>query len=148
MRSSRNASGSGASTLSAKSGLLNPPPDFPDCGRSKITDHQITLPHGGGVLPILIGRLDQGWRVNPAARHLPKPPSTYLQRFTYDTIVHSKQAMEFIIRQVGPERVMMGSDYCFTIGYDRPVQFLERLELPGAERAMILGGTAAKLLKL
>jgi aminocarboxymuconate-semialdehyde decarboxylase len=83
-----------------------------------------------------------------AAKHLPKAPSTYLPRFTYDTIVHSKQVMEFVIREVGAEHVMMGSDYCYQMGYERPIQFLEQLDLTSAQRAMILGGTAAKLLKL
>ena len=109
---------------------------------------QIALPHGGGVLPILIGRIDRGWQVRSEAKHLPKAPSTYLQRFTYDTIVHSKQVMEFVIREVGAERIMIGSDYCFDMGYERPLHFLEQLELTEAQRAMILGGTATKLLKL
>lgn len=109
---------------------------------------QITLSHGGGALLILTGRLDHGWQVRPEVRHLPKPPSAYLPRFTYDTIVHSKQVMEFIIGAVGAERIMMGSDYCYNMGYQRPLEFLEQLDLSAAQRAMILGGTATKLLKL
>jgi hypothetical protein len=34
------------------------------------------------------------------------------------------------------------------MGYERPLQFLEQLKLTTAERAMILGGTAATLLKI
>jgi aminocarboxymuconate-semialdehyde decarboxylase len=109
---------------------------------------QISLPHAGGVLPLLIGRIDQGWRTRAELKHLPQAPSTYLTRFTYDTIVHSKTMMEYIIRQVGVERIMMGSDYCFTMGYDRPVQFLEQVDLGSEQRNMILGGNAARLLKL
>jgi aminocarboxymuconate-semialdehyde decarboxylase len=56
--------------------------------------------------------------------------------------------MEFVIREVGPERVMIGSDYCYTMDYERPLQFLEQLDLTSAQRSMILGGTAAKLLRL
>jgi aminocarboxymuconate-semialdehyde decarboxylase len=109
---------------------------------------QIGLPHGGGVLPILIGRIDQGWRTRPELKHLPQAPSTYLQRFTYDTITHSKQVMEFVIKQVGVERVLLGSDYCFAMGLERPVQFLEQIDLPSAQRQMILSGNATRLLKL
>jgi aminocarboxymuconate-semialdehyde decarboxylase len=43
---------------------------------------------------------------------------------------------------------MLGSDYCFPIGYERPVQAVEELRLTPDERKMILGGTAAKLLKI
>jgi aminocarboxymuconate-semialdehyde decarboxylase len=110
---------------------------------------QISLPHSGGVLPILIGRIDQGWRTRPDLKNLlATAPSTYLTRFTYDTICHSKAIMELVIRQVGAERIMLGSDYCFTMGYDRPVQFLEPVDLASAQRKMILGGNAARLLKL
>ncbi len=109
---------------------------------------QISLPHAGGVLPILIGRIDQGWRTRPELKKLPQAPSTYLQRFTYDTITHSKPIMEFVIKQVGAERIMLGSDYCFTMGYDQPVRFLDQVDLGSAQRKMILGGNAARLLKL
>jgi aminocarboxymuconate-semialdehyde decarboxylase len=109
---------------------------------------QIGLPHAGGVLPILIGRIDQGWRTRPDLKNLPQAPSTYLTRFTYDTITHSKATMEFVIKSVGTERIMLGSDYCFTMGYDRPVQFLEQVDLASTQRKMILGGNAARLLKL
>jgi len=109
---------------------------------------QVCLPHAGGVLPILVGRLDQGWKVRPELKQLPQAPSSYLQRFTYDTITHSKTVMEFVIKEVGAERVMTGSDYCFAMGYDRPVQFLEQVDLTSAQRQMILGGNAARLLKL
>ncbi len=109
---------------------------------------QITLSHGGGVLPILTGRLDHGWEVRPEAQHLPIPPSKYLERFTYDTIVHSKSVMQYLITEVGAERVMIGSDYCYTMGYERPLQFLEQIEINNEQRAKILGGTAATLLKL
>jgi len=108
----------------------------------------IVLPHAGGVLPNLIGRLDHGWNVIPAAKHCAQIPSAYLHRFMYDTIVHSKPTMEFILSQVGVERIMLGSDYCFPVGYDRPVENVEELHLSPEQRKMILGGTAAKILKI
>ena len=42
---------------------------------------QVCLPHGGGALPILIGRVDHGYRVRQEVKkmNLPKPPSEYLQ---------------------------------------------------------------------
>jgi aminocarboxymuconate-semialdehyde decarboxylase len=109
---------------------------------------RMALPHGGGALLILMGRVDHGWQVRPEVKQLPKAPSTYLDRFFYDTIVHSKQVMEFVISTVGAERIMIGSDYCFEMGYERPIQFLEHINVTSAQRKMILGGTAAKLLKL
>jgi aminocarboxymuconate-semialdehyde decarboxylase len=109
---------------------------------------QVNLPHAGGALPILIGRIDHGWRVRKETKHLLQAPSSYLRRFTYDTIAHSKPILQFVISQVGADRVMIGSDYCFDMGYERPVHVVDELGLPAVERDMILGSTAAKLLKL
>jgi aminocarboxymuconate-semialdehyde decarboxylase len=108
----------------------------------------IVLPHAGGALLNIVGRLDHGWNMIPAAKHSAQTPSAYLHRFMYDTIAHSKPLMEFIISQVGVERIMMGSDYCFPVGYDRPVENVEELRLTPEQRKMILGGTAAKILKI
>lgn len=109
---------------------------------------QINLPHAGGALPGLIGRIDHGWKVRPETRHLARAPSTYLRRFTYDTISHSAPIMNFIISMVGADRVMIGSDYCFDMGYERPLQMLDELRVSSEERQLILGGTAAKILKI
>jgi aminocarboxymuconate-semialdehyde decarboxylase len=109
---------------------------------------QFTLPHAGGVLPTLIGRLDHGWKAIPAAKRSVQAPSAYLRRFTYDMITHSKPLMEYVISQVGVDRIMLGSDYCFEVGYDQPVQMVEELRLNAEQRKMILGGTASKILKI
>ena len=53
-----------------------------------------------------------------------------------------------MIAEVGAERVMIGSDYCFDMGIDRPVQVVEELNLSASQRKKVLGGTAARILKL
>jgi len=60
---------------------------------------------------MLMGRIDHGAAVRPEIEklRLPQPPSKYLQRFTFDTVVHSKSVMEFVIGEVGAERVMTGA---------------------------------------
>ncbi|HZI83371.1 MAG TPA: amidohydrolase family protein [Casimicrobiaceae bacterium] len=110
---------------------------------------EINLPHAGGAFPWLIGRLDHGTRVRPELRHMKAPPSAYLRRFTYDTIGHSPAINLGLIRMVGADRVVLGSDYCFDMGLTDPVGEIERLEaLTAAERDLIMGHTAAKLLRL
>lgn len=108
----------------------------------------IVLPHAGGLLLNLIGQLEHGCNVIPAAKHSVQIPGAYLHRFKYDTIVHSRPTMEFIISQIGVERIMLGGDYCVPVGYDRPVENVEEKHLSPEQRKMILGGTAAKLLKI
>ncbi len=110
---------------------------------------QVCLPHAGGTLPYLIGRLDRGRKVRRELAHMKRPPSAYLRRFTYDTISHAPASLRYLIDLVGADRVMIGSDYCFDMGYERPVEVVTRLAaLSRADQDRILGGTAAGLLKI
>ena len=110
---------------------------------------EVSLPHSGGVFPILVGRLDRAFKVREESRHLPHAPSYYLRRFTYDTVCHSDAVMEFLMKLVGTDRIVLGSDYCFDMGYERPVEALQQITaLNEPERAKILGGNAARLLGL
>ncbi len=109
---------------------------------------EVMLPHAGGTLTALIGRLDHGTRVRPELKHMTRLPSEYLRRFTYDTISHNDQLTMNLVRMVGADRVTLGSDYCFDMGYERPVDVIERLDLPERDRALMIGGNAARLLRL
>jgi len=110
---------------------------------------EINLPHAGGTFPWLIGRLDHGTKVRPELRHMKALPSAYLRRFTYDTIAHNDQITYNLIRLVGADRVVMGSDYCFDMGLTDPLADVERLDaLSATERELIVGQTAVKLLRL
>ena len=110
---------------------------------------QVCLPHAGGAFLSLIGRLDHGWKVRPECQHLQYPPSDYLRRFHYDTISHSSQTLGHLIDLVGSDRVMLGSDYCFDMGYEQPVQIVT--QLPGLDdeaKKRILRENAARFLGL
>jgi aminocarboxymuconate-semialdehyde decarboxylase len=109
---------------------------------------EICLPHAGGALPYVIGRLDHGWEVRQECKALKKPPSSYLRRFTYDTISHDQDALRYLIDLVGADRVLMGSDYCFDMGYEHPVEVITGLKLSRADQKKILGGNAKRLLRL
>jgi aminocarboxymuconate-semialdehyde decarboxylase len=108
----------------------------------------ICLPHAGGAFPYLIGRLNHGWKVREECRALKKPPLNYLRRFTYDTISHAPESLRYLINLVGADRVMLGSDYCFDMGYERPVKVVTALKLSRKDQEKILGGNAARVLRL
>jgi aminocarboxymuconate-semialdehyde decarboxylase len=110
---------------------------------------EVMLPHAGGTFPGLIGRLDHGTRVRPELAHMEKVPSAYLRRFSYDTIAHNDEIMNQLVRVVGADRIVLGSDYCFDMGPEQPVDVVERLEaLDDEARWRVLGGNAARLLGL
>src|SRR5262245_29231459 len=110
---------------------------------------EVSLPHAGGALPILRGRLDRGFEVRGECKTIPQPPSGYLKRFTYDTISYSTSIMDDLVGLVGADRIMMGSDYCFDIAYNDPVKIVNGIKsLDDNERRQILWDNAARLLKL
>jgi len=110
---------------------------------------EISLPHAGGALPILRGRMDRGFVIRAECKHLPRPPSEYLKRFTYDTISYNEEILEYLVKLVGVDRIMVGSDYCFDIAYEEPVKFVEGVKsLTGEQKQQILWNNAAKLLRL
>jgi aminocarboxymuconate-semialdehyde decarboxylase len=110
---------------------------------------QVSLPHAGGALPILRGRLDRGFESRSECKTIPRAPSEYLKRFTYDTISYSEALMDDLVGLVGADRIMMGSDYCFDIAYNDPVKIVNGMKsLNDEQRRQILWGNAARLLRL
>ena len=110
---------------------------------------EISLPHAGGALPILRGRLDRGFHTRSECKTIARPPSEYLKRFTYDTISYDAQILQDLVDLVGADRILMGSDYCFDIAYEEPVKIVTGMKtLTDAQKELILGGNAVRLLKV
>jgi aminocarboxymuconate-semialdehyde decarboxylase len=104
--------------------------------------------HGGGFIPYQGGRWVHGWQVRPEPKvHLKESPAKYLDRFLYDTIVHSKASLEFLVASVGASRVFLGSDYPYDMGTMECVRQVRAAAIAPADRDTILGGHAAALLK-
>jgi len=115
----------------------------------RFPDLRVMLPHAGGTFPWLIGRLDRGVEMRRELAQMKRPASAYLRRFHYDTIAHDPRIMAALVRLVGADRIVLGSDYNFDMGYARPVEFVSLIEgLDPHERGMILGGNAARLLRV
>jgi aminocarboxymuconate-semialdehyde decarboxylase len=113
-------------------------------------DLKICVVHGGGYLPFYSGRFDHAYRTRADCReHITSPPSTYLSRLHFDTMVYDPDAVSFLISRYGAEHVLLGSDYPYDMGDHDPVAFVCGIDgLDDKERALVLGGNAARLLKL
>jgi aminocarboxymuconate-semialdehyde decarboxylase len=109
---------------------------------------KVCLTHGGGFLPYQIGRLDRGYAGRPdlTAVNIDAQPSTFLRRFYYDTVVHSPEALRFLVDRVGADRVVLGSDYPFPMGDPEPVATVLKSALEEATTAGLLGGNAIQAL--
>jgi aminocarboxymuconate-semialdehyde decarboxylase len=105
------------------------------------------LVHGGGFIPYQGHRWVHGWNVRPEPKvHLKHSPEPYLDRFLYDTILHSHTPLKFLVETVGASRIFLGSDYPYDMGMMDCVAHVRSLDVADADRDMILGGHAAKIL--
>ena len=105
------------------------------------------LAHGGGALPALRGRLRHAHGFQQRARsRLRESPEESLQRFYYDTLTHDPELLRGLVDYVGPEHVVLGSDYPFDMGEQRPVESVRASGLEPAAEAAVLGGNAGRLL--
>jgi aminocarboxymuconate-semialdehyde decarboxylase len=110
---------------------------------------RLCLSHGGGLLAFNIWRLDHSYGLRPdLKRTIPQKPSEYLRRLYFDTIVHSVSALDYLVKVVGADRIVVGTDYPMAMGDFDCVQKLKDLQLSNAERDLILGANAAQALKL
>ena len=106
---------------------------------------KVLAAHGGGYLPTKLGRSDHAWKVRPEARGCAGPPSSYLKRLYFDSLVHSPEELRALVAAAGPEQVLLGSDYPFDMGSDLPVDEVQAAGLPAGDEASVLAGNAAAL---
>ncbi|MGN7947127.1 amidohydrolase family protein [Microbacterium sp. 22215] len=110
-------------------------------------DLTIVAAHGGGYLPFAIGRSDRAWRVRPEAHGCEHPPSTYLRKIWFDTVVHDPMALRHLVEVAGGSRVLLGSDFPFDMGLDDPVALVRGADLPAEIIRRILSENADALLE-
>ena len=82
---------------------------------------KICFAHGGGNFAFQLGRVDNAWHQRDIVRrNCPRPPSDYVDRFYVDSAVFSEQSLALLVDVMGASRVMLGSDYPFPLGEQRP----------------------------
>ena len=108
---------------------------------------RILLAHAGGAILSLRGRLRHSHTFQPDARsRLTESPVDSIRRFYLDTVTHDPTLLRAAIEFAGAERVLLGSDYPFDMGLERPAEPVRELGLDPEDEAAILGGNALRLL--
>lgn len=84
----------------------------------KFPELRVMFSHAGGSLIPTIGRLEHGFNCRPdlVAIDNPNNPRNYLGKFWVDSITHDPDLLHYIIKQIGTERITLGSDYPFPLG--------------------------------
>ena len=103
--------------------------------------------HGGGFTPYQAGRWQHGWHVRPEPqKHLKKPPAETIRTFYWDTILHAKPALEFLVSEFGAAHVLLGSDYPYDMGTFECARQVKALPISDLDKMTILNGIVQKLL--
>ncbi len=110
---------------------------------------KICAAHGGGYLPNYAGRSDLCLTVFPdQCKPLKKMPSEYLKQLYYDSILFTGEGLRHLVATVGASQVLMGTDYSAPWNPNPVDHVMETPMLSNADRIAILGGNAAKLLRI
>ena len=111
---------------------------------------KLVIPHLGGALPFILGRLEI--KYNTGDYRASRPPSEYFGNFYFDVVAYEKKAVEFAASVFGSDRLVFGSDFgCPGENMVQPILFksyVEGLPISHVEKQKILGGNLADLLKI
>jgi aminocarboxymuconate-semialdehyde decarboxylase len=110
---------------------------------------KICSAHGGGFLPSYAPRSDNALRVAPdmdTGVKLKKRPTEYLRDMYFDTLVFTSEALRHLAAEVGVDRLVIGTDHPIPWQSASIDHVLNAEGFTDAERHMMLGETAARLL--
>jgi aminocarboxymuconate-semialdehyde decarboxylase len=107
---------------------------------------KVLLVHGGGFVPYQAGRWVLGWQVRPEPKvNVKQSPQPSIDRFYYDTILHARPQLEFLVSSVGSARVLLGSDYPYDMGTGECVRQVKALSITETDKAKVLCDNALAL---
>jgi aminocarboxymuconate-semialdehyde decarboxylase len=111
---------------------------------------KILAVHGGGYLAAYSGRIDHAWGARSDAHgELPHPPTSYLKKIYFDSVVFTPHQLAELVRLYGADRIIMGTDYPFDMADYDPIGHVAAVpEFDAATVAAIAGGNAKRLLGL
>jgi aminocarboxymuconate-semialdehyde decarboxylase len=109
---------------------------------------KFVVAHGGGFIAHYWARMDHAWRARPDCRTVIKnPPSSYLEKFYFDSITFDPEMLKRLIERFGADHVVLGTDYPYDMGEEDPRGLIAQVKkLSRADRNLIEGGNAARLL--
>lgn len=92
---------------------------------------RVAFAHGGGSFPFTIGRIKHGFDVRPdlVAVDNNVSPENYIGKFWIDSLVHDKNAFQYLLDIIGDEKICLGSDYPFPLGEHKPGRLIEKMKL-------------------
>lgn len=125
--------------------------DFPDL--------KLVIPHGGGWIPYQIGRFRGGKAyLKGGARELDSFDEA-LRQLYFDTVVYNQEALDLLLKIVGPDNCLFGSDRPAAASKRRDPETGRQLddikplveassEIDASDKVAVLSGNAKRLFKI
>jgi len=108
--------------------------------------------HLGGVVPYMVGRIDDSFNSysKEYGLDLPKAPSAYYKEQVYvDSISYHLPAMRCCFDWLGSDHIMLGTDYAHPIGHiEDAIRYIKDMGLSDDDTAKILSRNAVSIFKL
>lgn len=105
------------------------------------------VPHLGGMLPSLMGRMDNSYRTHPSGKSLPRSPSDTLHDLYYDTMCSHPPALRMASDIFGVDRLLFGTDYPFGVDdIQQAIQSIRDAGFSATEERLIFGDNARRLI--
>lgn len=110
---------------------------------------RICFAHGGGSFPATLGRIEHGFNVRPDLfRDDSHGPRKFLSTMYFDSLVHEPAVLDYLVKLVGADRVMLGTDYPFPLGESEPGQLIASMPYEDSIKQKLLSGSALNWLNL
>ena len=93
----------------------------------RLPNLRVAFAHGGGSFPGTVGRIQHGFDVRPdlCAVDNNVSPKNYLEKFWVDSLVHDTDALDYLIKKIGVNKIALGTDYPFPLGDLEPGKLIE-----------------------
>jgi aminocarboxymuconate-semialdehyde decarboxylase len=111
---------------------------------------RVMFAHAGGSFLPTIGRIEHGFECRPDLVAIDNPvnPRNYLGKFWVDSVIHDPLMLEYVLKLMGSEKVMLGSDYPFPLGDLEIGKFIEEMNLTEETKNNIFNQAALDWLNL
>ncbi|MGV0645780.1 amidohydrolase family protein [Mycolicibacterium sp. XJ2546] len=107
---------------------------------------KLVLVHCGGIVPAVVGRWARGVATGrPGLAPYVADPRETVRLLWADTLAHSPAAVDLAVSVFGIDRLLLGSDYPFPMGFENPFESIAHLD--ASLREQVAGNAAVLLLE-
>lgn len=111
---------------------------------------RVAFAHGGGSFPFTLGRIKHGFEARPDLCAIDNliSPEKYIGRFWLDSLVHDTEALLFLNKRFGANKICLGTDYPFPLGEATPGQLIRSSGLSDKDQEWMLHKSALEWLNM